>query len=746
MTGTNQERPNVLVIAYACRPDMGSEPGAGWGMVMAINEVVQPIVLISPGDKDVIDEWLETAEGPVPEFIVIDEPWWARFVQSNRFGWFASYLAWLPRAETAANDLVARRDIDAAHHVTYSSYWLPSPVGRLTVPSIWGPVGGAVVTPKSLLRFLGRRGRIGEIVDKVAVRLIERLPSVRWTWREVTMRVAQNTETLERLRIETKRPTVVFNHASVHQFDPAPLDPDRESYALWLSALETRKGPELAIRALGATDGTVHLKVAGDGPERARMEALAAELGVTDRVTFLGRVSHDEAIRLVANASVAVYTGMREEGGLAFTEALLSGTPTIVLDNGGPAAIAAAVTDPKWVSVVDTSSADAAMVAIARAMERYVATERHDRTPLLDRTELVDAIRSMYDTVLIGADFADGIFPIGDHTPSAGLDPQVSMVMPAYNAEAFIGEAIESILGQTFSDFELIIVENGSSDSTRAVIEAYAAKDQRIRAFGCDRRLGVVRPNAFGMDRARAPFVGRLDADDLALANRLERQVAMLEEHPDVVVVGSNARHVSSDGEILGLMTAGPESVEEFHRLYARGELTMVLDGTSMMRTEKYDAGGGYDPQFVSAPEVDLHCRMAEHGAVVSIQDPLMSYRLHGGSNVDSVFFSGRRVHRYVGYRQRTLRKGAIPIDFSSFVAAEHHAPRLERIRRRSSDVAQYQYRSAGTSLARGNTAGAAFHGVLAALADPPFALGRLWERRLSGRARAMLRRTTEAE
>ena len=742
MTGKNAERPNVIVLAYACRPDMGSEPGAGWGMVMAINEVVHPIVLISPGDKDVIDQWLQTATGPVPEFIVVDEPWWARFVQSNRFGWFATYLAWVPRAETAAVDLIAERDIDAAHHVTYSSYWLPSPVGRLVVPSIWGPVGGAVVTPKSLLRFLGRRGRIGEIIDKVVVRMIERLPSVRWTWKQVTLRVVQNTETLERIQTETKRTTVVFNHASVHEFDPAPLDPDRDTYALWLSALESRKGPELAIRAMAATDDSVHLKVAGDGPERARMESLAADLGVADRIEFLGRVAHGDAIDLVRNAAVAVYTGMREEGGLAFTEALLSGTPTIVLDNGGPAAIARAVTDPEWVALIDTSSADAAVAGIAQAMERFTATERPDRAPLLDRSQLIEDVAGMYDAVLIGPDFADGIFPLGDHGPSSQLEPEVSIVMPAYNASAFIGEAIESLLDQTFANFELIIIENGSSDDTRGVIEEYAAKDARIRGFGCDRRLGVVRPPMFGMANARAELVGRLDADDLAMPDRLARQVGFLEEHPDVVVVGSNARHVSTEGEILGLMNAGPTSVDDFQELYRNGELTFVLDGTSLMRKSVYDKVGGYDSLFVSAPEVDLHCRMAEHGAIVAFQDPLMSYRLHGASNVDSVFFEGRKVHRYIAYRQQTLRTGGEPMSFPEFVAREHHDPVLGRTRRWLSDVSQYQYRSAGTSLALGDTVGAAFHGVLAAASNPSFALRRLWDRRLSRSARDTMRRS----
>ena len=131
------------------------------------------------------------------------------------------------------------------------------------------------------------------------------------------------------------------------------------------------------------------------------MEQLVEELGCGDRIEFLGRVPHEQAIDLIANASVAVYTGMREEGGMALAEGLLLGTPTVLLDNGGPAVLAGAVSDPDRVVLVDTSSANGAVTAIAEAIDRFTAIRADRSRPLLDRAAKVAELESIYDDLLL---------------------------------------------------------------------------------------------------------------------------------------------------------------------------------------------------------------------------------------------------------------------------------------------------------------------------------------------------------
>lgn len=734
-------RRNALIVAFACEPRKGSEEGAGWGLVSAVNEFMHPIVLVGPLHREGIEQWLAEATGPVPEFVFIDEPWWGSRWHSDRIVAFLSYLDWMRRIRPLIADIVAERDVEVIHHVTYSPYWLPSSIGRFGVPSIWGPIGGAVTTPRVLHRFLGRRGRFTEWFDKIVVRTVDHLPATRRSWREVSLLLLQNEETLARMRPKTSRPCVIFNHGVVHDFDVEPTERSGEPYVVWISRLESRKSPEFAIRAMARATTSARMRIVGDGPERARMEELAADLGIEDRIEFLGRVSHDEAVALMADASAALFTGMREEGGMALAEGLLLGTPTITLDNGGPAIMARAVDDPTRVAVIDTSSAERALTETAEAIDRFTGEAMRPRTPLLDRPAMVERLRGFYESVLPPPDTTDDVMePIGEPAPLSDEAPRVSVVMPAFNVEPFVREAMRSILDQTFRDLELIVVENGSTDGTRDVIAEVAQTDPRVRAYTWPHPLGAVAPVIHGIQLARAPLVARCDSDDVAAPDRIERQVEFLDENPDVAVVGSNARHIGIDGEVLGLSVAGPPSVEEFRRMRAAGEVTMVLDGTSLLRRDVYDEVGGYDLTFATAAEVDLHCRMAEHGAVVALQEPLLSYRLHGSSDVDSAFFPGRRVHRYVEYREGRRVAGEAAMSFDAFIATEEHSSAWRRLRIRLNDHSQFQYRSAGTALSGGHRIRAATHVIRAALLDPFFVFGRLWERRWSPKARATMK------
>ncbi|MGI9611118.1 MAG: glycosyltransferase, partial [Acidimicrobiia bacterium] len=171
---------------------------------------------------------------------------------------------------------------------------------------------------------------------------------------------------------------------------------DKDPYVAWVSPMESRKGPELAVRALALTDHNIRMVMAGDGPERTRIEAIAQALGVVDRITFVGRVPHDDALRIIANARVAMFTGLREEGGLALAEAMLLGTPLVVLGNGGARTIAETTTDPDRVAIVSPADLAGTVSAFAAEVERLATSDAFDspasRTPLIDQEAAVDAL------------------------------------------------------------------------------------------------------------------------------------------------------------------------------------------------------------------------------------------------------------------------------------------------------------------------------------------------------------------
>lgn len=318
--------------------------------------------------------------------------------------------------------------------------------------------------------------------------------------------------------------------------------------------------------------------------------------------------------------------------------------------------------------------------------------------------------------------------------------PQVSIVMPAYNTAAFIGDSIQSVLDQTLASFELIVVNDGSTDETGNIARSFADRDARVRVVPLDSRQGIAHAINVGIKEARADLIGRIDSDDVAVPSRFERQVDFLSAHPEVVVVGSNAIHISEKGRRLGLSIAGPPDLATFERLRRDGEITMVLDGTCLMRRSILDLVGGYDETFSSAAEVDLHCRMADHGAIISIAEPLTYYRLHAGSNVHSKFYTGRTVHRFVDYRQKELVAGREPLGYSQFLDEERHSRALHRMRIWLADYSRAHYRMTGVSVANRRWVTAVSHLARAFITDPAFVIGRVWERRLSPGARRTLR------
>lgn len=339
------------------------------------------------------------------------------------------------------------------------------------------------------------------------------------------------------------------------------------------------------------------------------------------------------------------------------------------------------------------------------------------------------------------ASVADNEIGLQDSSPVA-TPPALSIVMPAYRAERYIGQAIESILAQTFEDFELIVYADGRLDRTTEIAESYASADGRVRVMGSDTNAGVCPALNNAIAEARGSLIGRMDADDLAVPDRFERLVSLIRSDPRIVAVGSNALHINIDNEVLGLSIAGPASLEDFDQMRANGEVTMLLDGTALMRRDVFEQVGGYDAEMAAAPEVDLFCRMAAYGAIVSIQEPLLLYRLHPGSSVERQFYAGRSVHRYVGARERGISRGESVPTFGEFQAAEQSAPVWHRIWIRRDDMGQFYYRAAGVLLSEGRRAAAIASLVKSFALGPSFVVGRVWNRRISPSARTRMKGT----
>lgn len=388
-------RPRVLVIAYAGEPGRGSEPGAGWGIVRAVSEFADCVVLTGPEHTAGIQQWLQINEDAT-SFVEVPEPRGASAAKKHRTTWFLLYLWWLRRAYQLGRSLHAAAPFDAIYHATYSTYWLPTPAVRFAVPSIWGPVGGGVTTPLPLWGALGWRGIPGELLDWLAVRILALLPATRRTWRRATVRLVQNEATLSRLPESVRAKARVLNHALFTEV-PAQGSSVRGRHCLLVASLERRKGVRLALLALACTPADIRLAVIGDGPDYGSLKRLACKLGVADRVEFTGKATREQVLASMSRAAAVIFTGLREEGGITLAEAMMCGAPVVVLAHGGAATIASCATDPSRVAMVPPGDLLQTARDIGSAMTRFSRHPPSAQGPTLDQRWAREELRAIFE-------------------------------------------------------------------------------------------------------------------------------------------------------------------------------------------------------------------------------------------------------------------------------------------------------------------------------------------------------------
>jgi glycosyltransferase involved in cell wall biosynthesis len=210
-------------------------------------------------------------------------------------------------------------------------------------------------------------------------------------------------------------------------------------------------------------------------------------------------------------------------------------------------------------------------------------------------------------------------------SPVAVRAPRVSVVIPVYNGEAYLAEAITSVLGQTLEELELVAVDDGSQDGSRAILERYAREDDRIRVVANERNLGASAAMNRGWRLARSPYIARMDADDVALPGRLSRQVEFLDAHPSVAAVGGGAITIDSGGRRLSTVRF-PTSHRAIRSTLLRHNC--ISHSSVTMRRAVLAAVGGY--RFgCDAEDYDLWLRLSEHFELAAVPEPVILYRLH---------------------------------------------------------------------------------------------------------------------
>ncbi len=202
--------------------------------------------------------------------------------------------------------------------------------------------------------------------------------------------------------------------------------------------------------------------------------------------------------------------------------------------------------------------------------------------------------------------------------------PAITVLMPVYNAERYVAEAVESILKQTFTGFEFIIINDGSSDRSLEILQHYARIDPRIRLISRENR-GLIRTLNEGLELANAPLVARMDADDVAYPNRFFLQKQFMDQNPNVVCLGGYFEIIDEDGRALTLLEV-PLDDQSIQEEILKGHAA-ITHPAAMLRLSIVKQVGGYREAFKAAEDLDLWLRLGEAGQLANIPYRVLHYR-----------------------------------------------------------------------------------------------------------------------
>ncbi len=242
--------------------------------------------------------------------------------------------------------------------------------------------------------------------------------------------------------------------------------------------------------------------------------------------------------------------------------------------------------------------------------------------------------------------------------------PSVSVLTTAHNSAKYLHEALDSIFAQTFQDFELVVVDDGSTDDTADILAEYADKHPRMTVLTNSQCQGISRSANRGLQACRAPVIARMDADDIAYPDRLEKQLAFFRSH-DAVAVGCYVEFIDHRGRELTVMLS-PTDDQTIQELLLQGDCTVWHTG-SMMDAAALRQVGGYNEAYGSAVDIELWLRLGEVGRLLNQPETLQQYRYYGDS-VSAIRREQQMKLCEQATREAAARRGVEP----SFIKKEH--------------------------------------------------------------------------
>lgn len=245
--------------------------------------------------------------------------------------------------------------------------------------------------------------------------------------------------------------------------------------------------------------------------------------------------------------------------------------------------------------------------------------------------------------------------------------PKISVILSVYNGEKYIKEAMQSILDQTFGDFEFIIIDDGSVDKTSQVLDGF--QDPRIVRLKNEKNIGLVKSLNRGLEMARGEFIARMDADDITYPQRFEKQIRFLEQNPSVGVLGTAIEYINTKGKRISVSREPASHELIFWKMFFD---CAIIHPTVMMRREVVTSVHGYDPTFIHIEDTELWSRLVNLTRFANLSEVLHARRLHRQSIMST--------QSAIQYRsgiiiRRRLFEGVLSRKIPNYVAEHFSSP-----------------------------------------------------------------------
>jgi glycosyltransferase involved in cell wall biosynthesis len=300
------------------------------------------------------------------------------------------------------------------------------------------------------------------------------------------------------------------------------------------------------------------------------------------------------------------------------------------------------------------------------------------------------------------------------------MKPRLTVVIPVYNGMPFLPETVKSVLNQTFQDFKLIIINDGSTDQSADFLDSLT--DSRIE-IKHQKNKGLCNSLNQVIAEADTELIARLDQDDVALPSRFYEQLTFLDSHPDYDCVLSNISRISENGKEFGFYTI---SCQEEISDYDSSIYGCIVHSTICLKKDTFIALGGYRQSVYPVDDYDLLLRLEETAKVAVINKPLVKYRIHGKAGTFKTFHDMALKSRYVLAIASQRRNGEIEISLDDFEKTIDKVSFHEKIRREMNDRGKLMFRQAGLAIGENRYAVGALKLILALILSPQFSFGRL--------------------